>query len=68
MATIINNPSDSGGDSSGVGLIFGVIVAVLLIGLFLVYFLPELRNNNEQTGTKIEVKLPTTPTSPTPSN
>lgn len=44
MTTIINNPNGGErGDSSGVGIILGVILAVVLIALFFVYGLPAMR-------------------------
>lgn len=44
MATIINNPSDTRpvvtSDDSGVGMIVGLVVALVLIVLFVMYVLP----------------------------
>lgn len=47
MATIINNPSDTRpvvatGDS-GVGMVVGLLVALVLIVLFVMYVLPSIR-------------------------
>lgn len=58
MATIINNPGQGDSDNSGggAGIIVGVIIAIVLIALFVVYGLPALRNTNSETGT--EVNLP----------
>jgi hypothetical protein len=55
MATVINNP-DSGGtrESSGMGLIIGVIVAVIIVFLFIVYGLPGIRGRSTG-GTNVNV-------------
>lgn len=55
MPTIINNPPDSGGgNSGGVGLVVGVVVVIAIIGLFFIYGLPAMRQNNS-SGTTINV-------------
>ncbi len=56
MTTVINNPG--GGDSGGTGMIVGVLVAVVIIGLFVVYGLPALRNQISG-GAEIKIELPT---------
>lgn len=56
MTTVINNPNGSDGGSSGV--IVGVLVALVIVGLFVVYGLPALRNQNNG-GAEIKVQLPT---------
>jgi ABC-type branched-subunit amino acid transport system permease subunit len=49
MATIINNPSSAGEDTS-VGLILGIILAVVVAGaLFVIYGLPAIRDTNSET-------------------
>lgn len=57
MPTVINNPSS---DSSGVGVIVGVLVAIVLIVLFFVYGLPGLRGAGapDNGGVNVNVDLP----------
>ncbi len=47
MATIINNPSDTRpvvtSEDSGVGIVVGLLVALVLIVLFVMYVLPSMR-------------------------
>lgn len=43
MATIVNNPSDA--DTSGTGVVVGIVIALLVLILFFVFGLPYLRNN-----------------------
>ncbi len=56
MATIINNP-DSGSSSGGVGLIIGVIAIIAVIALFLLYGLPAIRKNNNDTTINVPDKV-----------
>ena len=56
MATIINNPGDSGKGSS-TGIIVGVIVVLVLLGLFFVYALPALRGSNAPEATTIDLNV-----------
>jgi hypothetical protein len=59
MATVINNPGES--ESSGVGLIIGVIVAIILIALFFIYALPAMRGSNQAPANPnidLDVSLP----------
>lgn len=67
MSTIINNPGDTNGDSSGVSIIFGVVLAVVFGGLFFLYILPMIRNEAtpSSTITEIKVSIPETPAKPT---
>jgi hypothetical protein len=52
MATIINNPSDRvPAEDSGVGVVVGLIVAVILVVLFFMFAWPTIRNNNVGSGT-----------------
>lgn len=46
MATVINNPNSE--DSSGIGMLVGIVLAVLVIILFFVYGLPAIRNSNTE--------------------
>ncbi len=58
MATIINTPG-SGESDSGAGLVVGIIIAIVLIGLFVIYGVPALRRNQAPSGgTNINVSLP----------
>lgn len=61
MNTIINNPGNTGdGESTGVGLILGIILAIVIIALFFVYALPAIRGTSTpQNGTvDVNIKLP----------
>ncbi len=62
MTTVINNPSGSPEDSSGGGnvvvLIMGVLIAVVLVFLFVVYGLPSMRGTMNTT--EGGVTVPTT--------
>lgn len=52
MATVINNPSsDTGGDA---GVVLGILAAIIIIALLLLYGLPALRNASPG-GTNINV-------------
>lgn len=55
MATIINNPSDTTRpvvtDDSPVGMIVGLIVALVLIVLFVMYVVPSFRGASTSTPT-----------------
>lgn len=57
MATIINNPnSDGEGTGGSMGMVFGIVIAIAIIVLFVVYGLPALRNSNTQrSGTQVNV-------------
>ena len=70
MATIINTPRDTSNESSGVGMIIGILVALALVALFLVYGLPQLQTTGTPQGsTEVNVDLPnvtpSTPSTPT---
>jgi len=72
MSTVINNPGNTSDESSGVGVIVGVILAIVLGGLFLFYLLPMMTNPATPTpeATQIDVNLPNTPpntTTPAPA-
>ncbi len=68
MPTIINNPSGDNSDDSGAGIVLGVILAIVIIALFIIYALPALRAGNQPQnpgGTNINVTIPSL--SPSPS-
>ncbi len=72
MATIINTPPSGDSSDSGAGIVLGVIVALVLITLFLVYVLPTFRSAPSQSqstpnGINVNVTLPST-TSSTPAS
>lgn len=53
MTTVINNPSGnpeaSSGGGNAVALIVGILIAVVLVFLFIVYGLPAMRGANNPT-------------------
>lgn len=68
MTTIINTPGSNSDDSSGVAMIFGIIVLLVLGALFYVYALPQLRSDTkESTTTEIKVELPAPTPAPAPT-
>lgn len=84
MATVINNPStESRGTGESAGFLIGIVVAVLLLILFVIYGLPRIQNINPATTQPTETNInvtnppsqsqtpeqsPTTPTSPSPKS
>lgn len=65
MTTIINNPGTGDeGDGPAIGVIIGILLALIVGGILLFYFLPELRGTKEPdtTTTEIKIELPVTPT------
>ena len=65
MTTVINTPSVSNGDDSGFGFVVGVLFVIVLIGLFVLFALPYLKNKQPTDTMNINVQLPaTTPTTP----
>ncbi|TAK57759.1 hypothetical protein EPO17_01170 [Patescibacteria group bacterium] len=69
MTTIINTPPPREDMDSGVGIIIGVLVAIVLIVLFFVYALPAIQNNQAQKpDNTIDVNIKVPPaTNQTPS-
>lgn len=55
MATVINNPGE--GESSGVGVIIGVLIAIVLIALFFIYGLPAIRGSSVNDGGSLDVDV-----------
>ncbi len=73
MATIINNPGDSRPvveDGSGVGVVVGLIIAVILVILFFLFAWPAIQGNTAATpstsnpGVNVNVTLPSSSASP----
>jgi len=61
METVINNPGGGSGESSGMGMIVGVILAIVIIVLFFMYGLPAIRSNqaaDDNGSVDINVELP----------
>jgi len=68
MTTIVNTPPSGESSDSGLGIILGVIVALILVALFFVYVFPTLRPNPvPQSGNiDVNVKLPAPVVNPAP--
>lgn len=68
MTTIINSPKsgEEGSGSGGIAVLIGVLVAVIVIGLFVAYVLPDLREGmGGEQKIEVDVKLPeVTPVTP----
>jgi|GEM_PF-1146819 len=45
MATIINNPSGGTSEDSSAGIVVGLVVALILIVLFIMFVWPSIKNN-----------------------
>ena len=54
MATIINTPGTTQSDSSGVGVVVGVIIAIVIIALLALYGIPALRGSS-QDGVNVQI-------------
>ena len=65
MTTVINSPTPvttDDGAGIGLGMVFGVIITIALIILFVVFGIPALSKGQQQPaqpGTNINVTLPT---------
>ena len=66
MATVINNPGGESSDS-GMGIIVGVIIAIVLIALFFISALPALRNREAPAGNQPGINVNVTAPSPSPA-
>ena len=68
MSTIINTPRTD--DSSGAGLLIGIVLVIVLGALFIMYSLPMIRQNAapRDNGVDVNVTLPTTPDNTTNGN
>ncbi len=53
MATVVNNPAPQENTGSGMGMLFGAIIFLVVLVLFFIYGLPALRNIGG--GTQISV-------------
>jgi hypothetical protein len=60
MATIINNPGEGNSDNSVIGIVIGVLLAILIVFLFFRYALPAMRGNGapQNGGLNVNVQLP----------
>lgn len=71
MATVINNPSHDEGSNDVMGMVVGIIILLVVAGLFFVYILPAMQNLGTQkvapdTGNiDLNVTLPAVDTAPT---
>lgn len=54
MATVINNPGDN---SSGAGIIIGLVVAVVIVALIFIYGIPALRASNRAAAPSANVNV-----------
>ncbi len=65
MTTVINNPGEK--ESTGTGIVVGILVVLLIVILLAVFGLPYLRNRGTPApanpGANINVNLPTGGTS-----
>lgn len=55
MTTVIKNGGES--ESSSVGMILGVLLAIVLVVLFFVYALPALRGGTAAPGNNLDVNV-----------
>lgn len=70
MTTVINSPGNGDGGGSSVGLVFGLIALLVVVGLFFVYALPAIRGSGAATPSgaiDVNVKLPAGTPTPTPA-
>ncbi len=70
MTTIINTPPHGKDSDSGVAIVIGVFVALILVVLFFIYFLPSIQENTTDNKDSIDVniKLPTKENAPPAGN
>jgi uncharacterized membrane protein len=55
MALVINNPAETHTDDTGIGMILGVIIALLAIALLAVYAFPALRRQTRTTPNSMNI-------------
>lgn len=70
MTTIINSPTGESASESFAGIIVGVIIAIILIALFVIYGLPALRSTPAPAAkspdvVNVNVSLPESTVNPT---
>lgn len=53
MTTIINTPPSGENSDSGLGLVLGIIIAIGLVALFIIYGLPALRQSQTPSNTNV---------------
>lgn len=61
MTTIINTPPTKESSDSGLGVILGIIVALIIVALFFFYGLPAIRGSSaapEADSVNVNVQLP----------
>lgn len=58
MATIINNPSDTGGSSWSASLVLGGIVLFAVIALLVIFGLPAIRGINTTSKSVPVINVP----------
>ncbi|MDQ5957975.1 MAG: hypothetical protein QG665_316 [Patescibacteria group bacterium] len=68
MTTIINTPPTGDSADSGMGLVLGIVLALILVVLFFVHALPALRDNTppKTDNIDINVQVPADETTPIP--
>lgn len=67
MAFVIHNPTATSTDNSGIGMILGVILALLAIVLLAIYGIPLLKHQTHPTSTS-EITIPAQLPIPIPSS
>lgn len=67
MTTIINTPPSVDSADSGLGLVLGIIVAIMILVLFFIYGLPYIRDNSTPKNDSINVNVQLPSTNQTPS-
>lgn len=70
MTTIVNTPPVGESVDSGLSLILGIIVALILVVLFFVYGLPAIQTNSavpKANDVNVNVQLPPVTTAPVPA-
>jgi hypothetical protein len=57
MPTIINNPSGTSEGGNGLGMVVGVLLAIVILALFFIYALPSLRTRNNSTNINVPDRI-----------
>lgn len=58
MTTVVNTPGSTSSDSSGMGMIIGVIVLLAIVFLIFFYGMPLLRGTSTQQNNAPSVQVP----------